>query len=388
MNEISENTWKTSTSYSWWQFSTRLSTTWRVKNLERRKSEYALIESQRELESHRRQLLEVNQWTDQAQRERRHLCSELEMKDRLRQECYAISCQEIEELKRRCNKEENGVTQQKLNECSTQRYQESRSVSLLRDQVRKLQERLEFIEDSKIFNDLTHRTVLAVPTFRIKLSSPRAPGSLVANRECSEIQERIWVFPEAFLIVNLPDECLRNYTLIHEIWQHHREFTEGKELRKVGVKNHCNQYLYLAFRQERGKKSRWQKLPYVYHQPCRGNWTCIQSGMTLPSYPSSEMHLGRFHNHTEFQRWFVNFRVEVCAKTKNPTRALQWIKEIEKSMTGGDFPDFKELDMMMTAALKRCCDTQTHFRRKISVEEQGAQKGNRFLRGRQIACLI
>ena len=103
--------------------------------------------------------------------------------------------------------------------------------------------------------------------------------------------------------------------------------------------------------------------------------------MTIPSYPSSEMHLGKFPDHTEFQSWIVNFRTEVCSKAKNPTLALQWIKEIEvaqslddlitlKSMTGKDFPDYEELDLMTAAALKRCYDKQTHFRKKISVEEQ------------------
>ena len=43
---------------------------------------------------------------------------------------------------------------------------------------------------------------------------------------------------------------------------------------------------------------------------------------------------------------------------------------------------------MMASALKRCYDKQTHFRKKISVEEQRAQKDNRFLRGRPIAYLI
>ena len=81
------------------------------------------------------------------------MCSELEMKNRLHQECYARSCQEIEELRRRCYKEENGVTRQKLNEYSLQQDQESRTVSLLRDQIQKLQDRSEFIEDSKIFQD-------------------------------------------------------------------------------------------------------------------------------------------------------------------------------------------------------------------------------------------
>ena len=71
-------------------------------------------ESRRELESQRRQFLEANQWADQAQRERLHLCSKLEMKDHLRKECYARTCQEIEEIRRRCYKEENEVNSTKV----------------------------------------------------------------------------------------------------------------------------------------------------------------------------------------------------------------------------------------------------------------------------------
>ena len=50
-------------------------------------------------------------------------------------------------------KEENEVTQGKMNEYSMQHDQELRTASLLRDQGRKLQERLEFIEDSNLFQD-------------------------------------------------------------------------------------------------------------------------------------------------------------------------------------------------------------------------------------------
>ena len=57
-------------------------------------------------------------------------------------------------------------------------------------------------------------------------------------------------------------------------------------------------------------------------------------------------------------------------------------------LTGNDFPDYEELDLMMAAALKRCYDMHTHFRKKISVEEQRAQKDNRFLQGRQISYLV
>ena len=84
----------------------------------------------------------------------------------------------------------------------------------------------------------------------------------------------------------------------------------------------------------------------------------------------------------------MNFQTEVCSKAKNPMLALQWIKENEKSITGNNFSDYVGLDFMMAAALKRCCDKKTHFRKTISVEEQRAQKDNRVLRGRQIAYLI
>ena len=59
-----------------------------------------------------------------------------------------------------------------------------------------------------------------------------------------------------------------------------------------------------------------------------------------------------------------------------------------KSIIDKDFPDYEELDLMRTSVLKRYYDKQTHFRKKISVEEQRAQKDNRFLRGRQITYLI
>ena len=60
-----------------------------------------------------------------------------------------------------------------------------------------------------------------------------------------------------------------------------------------------------------------------------GMETCTQIGITIPSYRSSEMHLGKFPDHMEFQSWIVNFRTEVCSKAKNPMLALQCIKEIE-----------------------------------------------------------
>ena len=50
-------------------------------------------------------------------------------------------------------------------------------------------------------------------------------------------------------------------------------------------------------------------------------------------------------------------------------------------------PDFEVLDARIASALNRIIHN-SHFKRRISLEEQQAQKQDRFLRGRQIAYLI
>ena len=50
-------------------------------------------------------------------------------------------------------------------------------------------------------------------------------------------------------------------------------------------------------------------------------------------------------------------------------------------------PDFEVLDARIASALNRIIHN-SHFKRRVSLEEQKAQKEDRFLRGRQIAYLI
>ena len=74
---------------------------------------------------------------------------------------------------------------------------------------------------------------------------------------------------------------------------------------------------------------------------------------------------------------------------------MLWIKEVEmvesvddlKSsclVRGIQMPNFEELDARIASALNRIIHN-SHFKRRISLEEQEAQKQDRFLRGRQIA---
>ena len=50
-------------------------------------------------------------------------------------------------------------------------------------------------------------------------------------------------------------------------------------------------------------------------------------------------------------------------------------------------PNFEVLDARIASALNRIIHN-SHFKRRISLEEQKAQKQDRFLRGIQIAYLI
>ena len=77
---------------------------------------------------------------------------------------------------------------------------------------------------------------------------------------------------------------------------------------------------------------------------------------------------------------------------------MLWIKEVEMvesvddpksscSIGGIQTPDFEVLDAKIASALNRIIHN-TRFKKKVSLEEQKAQKEDRFLRGRQIAHLI
>ena len=77
---------------------------------------------------------------------------------------------------------------------------------------------------------------------------------------------------------------------------------------------------------------------------------------------------------------------------------MLWIKEVEmvesvddlkssSSTRGISMPNFEVLDAKIASALNKIIHN-SHFKRRISLEEQKAQKQDRFLRGRQIAYLI
>ena len=112
----------------------------------------------------------------------------------------------------------------------------------------------------------------------------------------------------------------------------------------------------------------------------------------------SELHFDKFPIPTTFACWKIRFKTEVCTCSQFPTEAMQWIKEVElvdsvdelrssSSIRGISMPNFEVLDARIASALNKIIHN-SQFKRRISLEEQKAQKKDRFLRGRQIAYLI
>ena len=112
----------------------------------------------------------------------------------------------------------------------------------------------------------------------------------------------------------------------------------------------------------------------------------------------SDLHFDKFTTPATFACWKIRFKTEVCTCSQFPTEAMQWIKEGEMVDSVDDLrsslsvreirmPDFQVLDAKIAPALNRIIHN-SHFKRRVSLEEMKAQKEDRFLRGRQIAYLI
>ena len=109
--------------------------------------------------------------------------------------------------------------------------------------------------------------------------------------------------------------------------------------------------------------------------------------MDYQRIPITEWNLGKFLT-VEFQSWKVNFRTEVCLRTADPEITMLWIKEVEIAKSLDELVTSRSIDAMIASVLKKLLNTQSNFRKRASVEEQGAHKDDRFSRGRQIAYMI
>ena len=112
----------------------------------------------------------------------------------------------------------------------------------------------------------------------------------------------------------------------------------------------------------------------------------------------SELQFDKFLTPSSFLCWKIRFKTQVTTCSDFLSEVLPWIKEVEmiesldelkssRSTAGQDFPNFEMLDAKIASALKKLL-TSAHFRKIVSVEEQRAQKDDRFLRLRQYYSLL
>ena len=106
----------------------------------------------------------------------------------------------------------------------------------------------------------------------------------------------------------------------------------------------------------------------------------------------SDPHFDKFSTSATFACWKKRFKTEVCTCSQFPTEAMLWIEEVEMVESVGDpkssrpvrgiqMPNLEVLDAKIASALNRIIHN-TQFKRKVSLEEQKAQKEDRFLRVR------
>ena len=102
----------------------------------------------------------------------------------------------------------------------------------------------------------------------------------------------------------------------------------------------------------------------------------------------SDLHFDKFTTPATFACWKIRFKTEVCTCSQFPTEDMLWIKEVEMvdsaddlksscSVKGIRMPDFLVLDAKIASALNRIIHN-TQFKRKVSLEEQKAQKRGPF----------
>ena len=111
-----------------------------------------------------------------------------------------------------------------------------------------------------------------------------------------------------------------------------------------------------------------------------------------------ELPFDKFSTPQSFSCWKYDSKYQVTTCSDFPSEAMIWIKEVEmvvsldelessRSFAGKNLPNFKLLDAKIASALNKIIQN-SQFKKKVSLEEQKAQKEDWFLRGRQIAFLI
>ena len=152
-------------------------------------------------------------------------------------------------------------------------------------------------------------------------------------------------------------------------------------------------------RPEQNRDLRCQSGPSARNSVVRSEGDSLKNyGADQQRLQTSDLHFDKFPTPATFARWKIRFKTEVCTCSQFPTEAMLRIKHVEivesvdelkssSSIRSIPMPNFEVLNARIASALNKIIHN-SQFKRKIRLEEQKAQKEDRFLRGRQIAYLV
>ena len=325
---------------------------------------------------------------DQAEEERRILQGQVWRQQLELREVHQQSVTEMEELRKFQSSTFDTMARRKL-------IEDQNTILELSGRVQELQNELNCMKDSKDFQDA---------------ASVRSGNSHVTSR------------PVSFRTHPIPEGMLRPSFISPRrkegppcIWDTHgisgNVFADPHASSSAPYPQESNQWnssteepLHMSTAERSERPEQNQDLR-CQSGPSAKNSVIFSGGDSSKNYGAdqqrlqiSDLHFDKFPTPATFACWKIRFKTEVCTCSQFPTEAMQWIKEVElvdsvdelrssSSTRGISMPNFEVLDARIASALNRIIHN-SHFKRRISLEEQKAQKQDRFLRGRQIAYLI
>ena len=323
-----------------------------------------------------------------AEEERRILREEFWRQQMDFREVHQQSLTEMEELRKFQSSTFNTLARRKL-------IEDQNTILELSGRVQQLQNEVNCMNDSKDFQDaesirsgIAHVTSqpmlfpkLPIPEGLLRPSfvSPRRKEGPPSIWDTHGISGNVFANPDASLSAPYPQE-------LHQWSSSIEEPLHSSTVEKSG-------------RQELTQDLRCQSGPSAKDSVIfSGGDSSKNSGADQQRLQISNLHFDKFPTPATFACWKMRFKTEVCTCSQFPTEAMQWIKEVElvdsvdelrssSSSRGISMPNFEVLDARIASAPNKIIHN-SHFKRRISLEEQKAQKQDRFLRGRQIAYLI
>ena len=322
-----------------------------------------------------------------AEEERRILQEELWRQQMDFREVHQQSLTEMEELRRFQSSTFDTIARRKL-------IEDQNTILELSGRVQELQNEVNCMNDSKDFQDAesvrsgnSHVTTqpLSFPThpipegmLRPSFVSPRRKEGPPCIWDTHGISGNVLANPHASSSAPYPQELNPWSTTIEEPL--HMSTAEKSE------------------RPEQNRDLRCQSGPSAKDSVSFSGGDSSQNcGADQQRLQISDLHFDKFPTPAIFACWKIRFKTEVCTCSQFLTEAMQWVKEVElvdsvdelrssSSTRGISMPNFEVFDARIASALNKIIHN-SHFKRRISLEEQKAKKAGPFL-SRQTDCLL